>query len=87
MVHLEGRFRLRDDEPILADWFSGVLRIPQGKIMKYVHMGFGSVFERELHIKIKKGLVVATRQIDNRGKTHNLRELRHRNLPGGENSD
>jgi hypothetical protein len=85
LVALSGRYRLRPGEPILADWFSGVLRIPKGKILLSVHMGFGSVYEEEVHIKIEKGLVTATRVIDNRGKEHDKWAISSRNLPGGEN--
>jgi hypothetical protein len=76
---------LRGKEPLLADWFSGILRVPKGEILQYVHMGFGSVFEEELHIKIAKGEVVASRIIDNRGKEHDEMKLGWRNLPGREN--
>jgi len=82
---LRGRFQMRDGGPILADWFSGVLRVPKGKRLSYVHMGFGSVYEEEIHIKVKSGLIVARRVIDNRGKKHDEAEIGWRNLPGGEN--
>lgn len=54
--------------PALATWFTGMLRIPKGEILEYVHLGFGSVFEYELHIKIEKGIVTKTKTIDNRNK-------------------
>ena len=62
-----------------------MLRIPRGKMLEYVHMGFGSVFEEELHIVVEQGLVKAKRTIDNRHKPHDAGELGRRNLPGGEN--
>src|SRR5438552_11429156 len=58
LLDLRGRRQLREGGPILADWFSGVLRITKGARLKYVHMGFGTVFEQEIHIKIEKGMVV-----------------------------
>ncbi len=58
----------RKDYPVLASWYSGVIRLPQGERLRYVHMGFGSVYERDLYITIKKGRVVATREVDNKGK-------------------
>lgn len=85
LVGLRGRFQLRDGDPIQADWFSGVLRVPLGKQLQYVHMGFGTVYEKEVHIKIENGVVAGTRTIDNRGKKHDERELGWKNLPGGEN--
>ena len=82
---LRGRFKLTVDEPIFADWFTGVLRIPRGERLQYVHMGFGSVYEEELHIKIEEGRVITSRVIDNRGKKIDASSLSTQNLPGGEN--
>jgi len=67
LVDLRGRIQLQESKPILTDWFSGVLRVPKSKMLQYVHMGFGSVYEHELHITIESGVVVMTRTIDNRG--------------------
>lgn len=85
LVDLRGRFRLQGEEQLLADWFSGVLRIPRGEMSQYVHMGFGSIFEEEVHVKIVAGKVVALRVINNREKRQDELELGWRNLPGGEN--
>ncbi len=85
LVGLRGKYRMLGTEPLLADWFTGILRIPKGKMLHYVHMGFGSVYEQELHIKIEDGMVVASRVIDNRGKRFNVQELALKNLPGWEN--
>jgi hypothetical protein len=85
LTALRGRFKLRGEGPILADWFSGVLRIPKGKILSYVHMGFGSVYEQETHVQVQKGIVTSVRVIDNRGWHFDKWELGLRNLPGGEN--
>ncbi len=85
LVHIVGQYQLEGDEPLFADWFSGVLRAPKGEMLEYVHMGFGSVFEQETHIKIENGIVTKTRTIDNRGKQHDENDLGWRNLPGMEN--
>lgn len=85
LVDLRGRLRLRDGGPLLADWFSGVLRIPRGEMLQYVHMGFGSVFEQEVHIKVENGVVVTARVIDNRGRKLDENEIGWMNLPGCEN--
>lgn len=85
LVNLTGRLRLAVPGPLLADWFSGVLRIPQGKRLHYVHMGFGSVYETEVHVKVEHGVVTERRAFDNRGREHDLARLGWENLPGGEN--
>jgi hypothetical protein len=82
---LAGRFALIGSEPLFAEWFSGVLRVPRGEVLEHVHMGFGSVYEEELHVKIKRGVVVETRVIDNRAKNHDQRLLGWKNIPGFEN--
>jgi hypothetical protein len=48
-------------------------------------MGFGSVYEEETHIKIRRGVVVGSRVINNRSKNHDPRLLGWKNLPGLEN--
>lgn len=46
---------------VFAHWYSGTIRVPQGKQLEYVHMGYGSTFERDLFLDIERGVVVATR--------------------------
>lgn len=85
LTGLRGRLRLEGEGPLLADWFSGVLRVPRGELLHYVHMGFGSVYEEEVHVRVENGQIVATQVVDNRGKDVDPRELGWQNLPGGEN--
>lgn len=46
---------------MFAHWYSGTIRLPQGKQLKYVHQGYGSTFERDLFLHVEQGVVVATR--------------------------
>ncbi len=85
LVGLRGRYELRGEGPVFADWFTGALRIPEGKMLQYVHMGFGSVYEREIHVRVQNGIVLESRSIDNRGQPFDEWELGLRNLPGREN--
>lgn len=84
LVDIRGRYRLRstDSKPIPATWFTGALRVPRGERLQYVHMGFGSVYEEELHIEVVAGKVEGTTVIDNRGKTYDERNLVLKSLPG-----
>ena len=50
---------------VFAHWYSGSLRIPQGRQLEYVHMGYGSTYERDLFLEIERGVVVATRLRNN----------------------
>ncbi len=55
-----------DKREVFADWFSGELRITQGEMLEYVHMGYQSVFEKDLFLEIKDGILVSEKIIDNR---------------------
>ena len=80
-----GRYKKSTPDRLLADWFTGVLRIPRGKMLQGVNMGFASVYEKELHIKIENGIVVKEVEIDNSNKEVDRHKLAMGNLPGSEN--
>lgn len=46
---------------VFAHWYSGTLRIPQGKQLKYVHSGYASTYEQDLFLDVERGIVVSTR--------------------------
>lgn len=48
-------------ERVFAHWFSGTLRIPQGKLLRYVHMGYGSEYESDLLIEIESGVMMKSK--------------------------
>lgn len=47
------------DQPdrVLANWYSGKLRLPQGELLKYVHGGYSSIYESDMFLTIKKGVL------------------------------
>jgi hypothetical protein len=46
--------------PVKAQWFTGTLMVPQGQQIEYVHMGYGSRYERYLFLDIDKGDVTGS---------------------------
>ena len=50
---------------VFAHWYSGEVRCPQGKLLKYVHGGYASTYERDLFLKFTKGVMVADRLVVN----------------------
>jgi len=48
------------------DWFSGLLVLPEGKIVNYVHMGYGSTYERYTLLAVEKGAFKAERNYDHK---------------------
>lgn len=63
LVNLVGRYKMISNGPILADWFSGVIRVPQGKLV-YCDRAGSKVYEQEIHLKIAQGKVVETTIVD-----------------------
>lgn len=51
-----------------ARWFTGTLRVPLGKVLRYIHNGFSSVYERDMLFEVKNGVVVDPVIVDNRDK-------------------
>ena len=49
-------------DKVLADWFSGDLRLPHGEIIRYIHQGYDSIYEKELFLKIVNGKCVGVRE-------------------------
>lgn len=80
-----GRYQMTGSVPVFAEWITAVLRVPQGKVIQPVNMGFASVCETELHIKIEKGVVVKQRLVDNSSKKFDGSKLAFSSLPGSEN--
>jgi len=51
--------------PVLADWFDGELRCPMGQLLGYVHSGYSSIYERDLFLKFKAGMLIEQRIVIN----------------------
>jgi len=67
-LDIKGLYRKRNKDPVFADWYSGTLKYPQGKLLKSVNLAFASVYEEEVNISIKSGIVQSTEIIDNRNR-------------------
>lgn len=50
---------------VFAEWFTGTLRIPHGEMIRYVHSGYKSIYEKELLLKIESGILISSHKIDN----------------------
>ena len=85
LIGLQGQFELIPGQPLFADWFTGVIRIPRGELITYVHMGFGSVYEEELQIQFANGRVIRRRLLSNHDRAVDPLRLSFENLPGNEN--
>lgn len=50
-------------QAVAADWFTGMLVIPRGELVHYVHMGYGSTYERYTLLDVRAGHVVERRDL------------------------
>jgi len=46
------------------DWFTGILVLPFGEMINYVHMGYGSTFSNYILLEIKEGILTGNREFD-----------------------
>lgn len=44
-----------EKKKLKIDWFTGILVLPYGKVVDYVHMGYGSTYENYILIEIAAG--------------------------------
>lgn len=65
---------------VFANWYSEVIRIPHGKMMKYVHQGYASLYEKELFLRFESGILVSYREEDNTHFYANKKRMEERNM-------
>lgn len=53
------------DGRVAATWFSGDLRVPDGKLLKYIHSGYASIYERDIIFNVDAGKIVKQETIAN----------------------
>ena len=54
-----------DKVKVFAAWFKGELRLPQGELLKYVHSGYASIYERDIILDIHYGIFKKETVVDN----------------------
>ena len=79
-VGLDYLFPNRDK--VFAEWFSGVLRIPHGEMIRYVHQGYASIYEKELYLRFVNGKFVSWREVDNSSLKGNSKALGEKEMDG-----
>lgn len=50
---------------VFADWYSGVIINPSGRLLRYIHMGYASTYEFENRYKIDKGIISNNQRFTN----------------------
>lgn len=52
-------------ERVFANWYSSVIRCMIGRMLDYVHVGYSSIYEQELHLSFQEGVLVGQKTIKN----------------------
>ncbi len=50
---------------VFAQWFSGSVRIPYGKLLKYIHMDYESIYEKDLYLDFEDGILTNAHTYEN----------------------
>ncbi len=65
-TRLRGHLDL-DAGPLVLDCFTGWLIIPHGKLVEYVHMGYGSTYSDYILLRIEEGRLTGRTELDHEG--------------------
>jgi hypothetical protein len=55
-----------DNKKLKIDWFTGLLVLPYGEVVNYVHMGYGSTYENYILLEIDKGDFKRAKEYDHK---------------------
>jgi hypothetical protein len=55
-----------EEHTVFADWFTGYLIQPGGKVRKYIHRGYASIYRRYTIYTVTAGIVTETRNMTSR---------------------
>jgi hypothetical protein len=62
-------------EIVLANWYTGEIRIPQGDLLEYVHMSYDSTFDKDLILQFDQGILLDEKLIDNQEEFHKRKSI------------
>jgi hypothetical protein len=48
---------------VFARWYTGTLVLPRGKVLRYVHMGYGSTYERYTILQFRLGVLTSRQDL------------------------
>lgn len=63
LIDIVGCYQMIDNNPIFADWVSGLMRVRQGKLV-YCDRSGAKIYEQEIHLRIEQGQVIESTLID-----------------------
>ncbi|WP_139923978.1 hypothetical protein [Hymenobacter sp. DG01] len=64
-IDLEQWFQLDTKGRVAADWVEGTLDVPLGKLLRYEHLGYESIYEKDWLLTFRRGRLVGQRTYRN----------------------
>jgi hypothetical protein len=58
LTYLDGKYRLKSKKPVFAEWYTGILKIPRGKFVRFGT--FEPIYEKTLFVQVENGYVIKT---------------------------
>ena len=55
-----------ENQDLTIDWFTGILVLPYGDLVNYVHMGYGSTYANYILLEINGGKLTGERKLDHK---------------------
>lgn len=62
------------NEPLVADWFTGLIIAHKGGELVYIHAGYCTIFEKDIILEIEKGIFINSYEIDNKERAKKFLE-------------
>jgi len=72
------------NEFVFASWYSGLIVIPQGKMLEYAHVGYASTFEKDLVLRFENGILVSEEVQENKENLSDMMKRLEKELKKGE---
>jgi len=63
-VDLQNMFN-QNQEKVFANWYSGDIVIPTGELLEEGLFGIDNVYERNIILKFKNGILISEKEVDN----------------------
>ena len=54
------------DQVLRIEWFTGILVLPFGEVVNYVHMGYASTYSNYILLEVRKGKFISERRYDHK---------------------
>lgn len=65
-INLSLKTLFHTEEKVFASWYTGILNVPHGKMLQYVHLGYASKYEKEMTFTINEGIVTGFETKENK---------------------